>query len=77
MEICFSLKGDFVKVFGQVSASMDENGKVYGNFRVSSLKRLKAIEQIKKSRGKEKIVQGVTKKYTAEKQIDSSGKKEQ
>lgn len=40
-------QGDFVKVFGQVRTSMDDNGKEYSNVRVLSSKLLKVKEQMK------------------------------
>ncbi|MSB51403.1 DNA-binding protein, partial [Flavonifractor plautii] len=40
-------QGDFVKVFGQIRTSMDDNGKGYSNVRVLSSKLLKAKEQMK------------------------------
>ena len=40
-------QGDFVKVFGQIRTSMDDNGKEYSNVRVLSSKLLKAKEQMK------------------------------
>lgn len=39
--------GDFVKVFGQVRTSIDDNGKEHSNVRVLSSKLLKAKEQMK------------------------------
>lgn len=39
-------RGNFVKVFGQIRTSMDDNGKEYSNFRVLSSKLLKAKEQM-------------------------------
>lgn len=40
-------QGDFVKVFGKIKTSIDENGKEYSNVRVLSSKLLKAKEQMK------------------------------
>lgn len=37
-------QGDFVKIFGQVKTSIDENGKEYKNVRILSSKLLKAKE---------------------------------
>ena len=41
-------QGDFVKIFGQVKTSNDNNGKEYKNVRILSSKLLKAKEQVKK-----------------------------
>lgn len=49
-------KGDFVKVFGQVRASMDDNGKVYSYVRVLSSKLLKAKEQMQNQEKKESVL---------------------
>lgn len=69
-------KGDFVKVFGQVRASMDDNGKVYSYVRVLSSKLLKAKEQMQNQEEKKESVLGAIKKYKAEEQAKSSEKKE-
>lgn len=51
-------KGDFVKVFGQVRASMDDNGKVYSYVRVLSSKLLKAKEQMQNQEEKKNLYLG-------------------
>ncbi|HEM9167523.1 TPA: hypothetical protein U3H31_000239 [Streptococcus agalactiae] len=43
-------QGDFVKLFGQVKISIDNNGKEHKNVRILSSKLLKAKEQVKESR---------------------------
>ena len=40
-------QGDFVKLFGQLRTSIDDNGKEHGNVRIFSSKLLKAKEQMK------------------------------
>ena len=40
-------QGDFVKLFGQIRTSVDDNGKEHTNIRVLSSKLLKAKEQMK------------------------------
>ena len=40
-------QGDFVKLFGQIRTSIDDNGKEYSNVRILSSKLLKAKEQMK------------------------------
>jgi len=48
-------QGDFVKLFGQIRTSVDDNGKEYTNIRILSSKLLKAKEQVERSRRKERI----------------------
>ena len=40
-------QGDFVKLFGQIRTSIDDNGKEHSNVRILSSKLLKAKEQMK------------------------------
>ena len=40
-------QGDFVKIFGQVKTSVDNNGKEHKNVRIFSSKLLKAKKQVK------------------------------
>ena len=40
-------QGDFVKLFGQIRTSIDDNGKEHNNIRILSSKLLKAKEQIR------------------------------
>lgn len=69
-------QGDFVKVFGQVRTSMDDNGKEYSNIRVLSSKLLKVREQMKNQVEDKDSVLGAIKKYKAEEQTKPSYKKE-
>lgn len=69
-------KGDFVKVFGQVKTSTDDDSKVYNNVKVLSSKLLKAKEQMKNQEEKKEYVLGTIKKYKAEEQAKSSERKE-
>ena len=41
---------EFVKIFGQVKTSIDNNGKEHKNVRILSYKLLKAKEQVRESR---------------------------
>ena len=69
-------QGDFVKVFGQIRTSMDDNGKEYSNVRVLSSKLLKAKEQMKNKVEDKDSVLGAIKKYKTEEQAKPSDKKE-
>ncbi len=69
-------QGDFVKVFGQIRTSMDDNGKEYSNVIVLSSKLLKAKEQMKNQLEDKDSVLGAIKKYKAEELIKPSDKKE-
>ena len=69
-------QGDFVKVFGQIRTSMDDNGKEYSNVRVLSSKLLKAKEQMKNQVEDKDSVLGAIKKYKDEEQTKPSDKKE-
>ena len=69
-------QGDFVKVFGQIRTSMDDNGKEYSNVRVLSSKLLKAKEQMKNQVEDKDSVLGAIKKYKVEEQTKPSDKKE-
>lgn len=69
-------QGDFVKVFGQIRTSMDDNGKEYSNVRVLSSKLLKAKEQVKSKEETKDSVLGAIKKYKAEEQTKPYDKKE-
>ncbi len=59
-------QGDFVKLFGQIRTSVDDNGKEHTNIRVLSSKLLKAKEQMKGQEEKKESVLGAIKKYHAE-----------
>lgn len=69
-------QGDFVKVFGQIRTSMDDNGKEYSNVRVLSSKLLKAKKQMKNQVENKGSVLGAIKKYKDEEQTKPSDKKE-
>lgn len=56
-------KGDFVKLFGQIRTSIDDNGKEHSNIRILSSKLLKAREQMKGQEEKKESVLGAIKKY--------------
>ena len=58
-------QGDFVKLFGQIRTSVDDNGKEHTNLMVLSSKLLKAKEQMKgKEEKKESVIVDI-KKYQA------------
>ena len=59
-------QGDFVKLFGQIRTSIDDNGKEHSNVRILSSKLLKAKEQMKGQEEKKDSVLGAIKKYQAE-----------
>lgn len=59
-------QGDFVKLFGQIRTSIDDNGKEHSNVRIFSSKLLKAKEQMKGQKEKKESVLGAIKKYQAE-----------
>ena len=59
-------QGDFVKLFGQLRTSIDDNGKEHSNVRILFLKLLKAKEQMKGQEEKKESVLGAIKKYQAE-----------
>lgn len=48
-------QGDFVKLFGQIRTSVDDNGKEHTNIRILSSKLLKAKKTDEKTRRKERI----------------------
>ena len=69
-------QGDFVKLFGQIRTSVDDNGKEHTNIRVLSSKLLKAKEQMKGRDEKKESVLGAIKKYQAEDKEKPKEKKE-
>ena len=69
-------QGDFVKLFGQIRTSVDDNGKEHTNIRVLSSKLLKAKEQMKWQEEKKESVLGAIKKYQAEDKEKPKEKKE-
>ncbi len=69
-------QGDFVKLFGQVRTSIDDNGKEHTNIRILSSKLLKAKEQMKGRDEKRESVLGAIKKFKAEEKAKPKEKKE-
>ena len=69
-------QGDFVKLFGQIRTSIDNNGKEHSNIRILSSKLLKAKEQMKGQEKKKESVLGAIKKYQAEDKEKPKEKKE-
>ena len=69
-------QGDFVKLFGQIRTSIDDNGKEHSNIRILSSKLLKAKEQMKGQEEKKGSVLGAIKKYQAEDKEKPKEKKE-
>ncbi len=59
-------QGDFVKFFGQIRISVNDNGKEHTNIRMLSSKLLKAKEQMKGRDEKKESVFGAIKKYHVE-----------
>ena len=58
-------QGDFVKLFGQIRTSIDDNGKEHSSVRILSSKLLKAKEQMKGQEEKKESVLEAIKKYQA------------
>ena len=69
-------QGDFVKLFGQIRTSIDDNGKEHINIRILSSKLLKEKEQMKGQEEKKESVLGAIKKYQAEDKEKPKEKKE-
>lgn len=69
-------QGDFVKLFGQIRTSIDDNGKEHSNVRVLSSKLLKAKEKMKGQEEKKESVLGAIKKYQAKDKEKPKEKKE-
>ena len=69
-------QGDFVKLFGEIRTSIDDNGKEHSNIRILSSKLLKAKEQMKGKEEKKDSVLGAIKKYQAEEKEKTKEKKE-
>lgn len=69
-------QGDFVKLFGQIRTSIDDNGKEHSNVRILSSKLLKAKKQMKGQEEKKESVLGAIKKYQAEDKEKPKEKKE-
>ena len=69
-------QGDFVKLFGQIRTSVDDNGKEHTNIRILSPKLLRAKEQMKGQEEKKESVFGAIKKFKAEEKAKPTEKKE-
>lgn len=69
-------QGDFVKLFGQIRTSIDDNGKEHSNIRILSSKLLKAKEQMRGRDEKKESVLRAIKKYQAEDKEKPKEKKE-
>lgn len=69
-------QGDFVKLFGQIRTSIDDNGKEHSNIRILSSKLLKVKEQMKGQEEKKESVLGAIKKYQTEDKEKPKEKKE-
>lgn len=69
-------QGDFVKLFGQIRISIDDNGKEHSNIRILSSKLLKAKEHMRGQDEKKESVLGAIKKYQAEDKEKPKEKKE-
>ena len=69
-------QGDFVKLFGQIRTSIDDNGKEHSNIRIFSSKLLKAKEHMREQEEKKESVLGAIKKYQAEDKEKPKEKKE-
>lgn len=63
-------QGDFVKLFGQIRTSIDDNGKEHSNVRILSSKLLKAKEQTKGNEEKKESVLGAIKKFKEEEKVN-------
>ena len=51
-------QGDFIKIFGQIKTSIDNNGKEHQNVRILSTKLLKSREQLKGQNKEKKSILG-------------------
>ncbi|HES4518343.1 TPA: DNA-binding protein [Streptococcus pyogenes] len=71
-------QGDFVKLFGQIRTSIDDNGREHSNIRIlsSKLLKVKAKEQMKGQEEKKESVLGAIKKYQVEDKEKPKEKKE-
>lgn len=50
-------RGDFVKIYGQLRSSIDDNGKEHTNIRILSTKMLKAREQMQNSEKEKEVLE--------------------
>ena len=69
-------QGDFVKLFGQIRTSIDDNGKEHTNIRILFSKLLNTKEQMKGQEEKKESVLVAIKKYQAEDKQKPKEKKE-
>ena len=67
-------QGDFVKIFGQVKISIDNNGKEHKNVRILSSKLLKAKEQVKSQDKDKKSILGQIKSFKTDEKSKSNKK---
>ncbi|MDU0945663.1 MAG: DNA-binding protein, partial [Anaerococcus vaginalis] len=67
-------QGDFVKIFGQVKTSIDNNGKEHKNVRILSSKLLKAKEQVKSQDKDKKSILGQIKSFKTDDKTKSTKK---
>ena len=67
-------QGDFVKIFGQVKTSIDNNGKEHKNVRILSSKLLKAKEQVKSQDKDKKSIIGQIKSFKTNEKTKSNKK---
>ena len=67
-------QGDFVKIFGQVKTSIDNNGKEHKNVRILSSKLLKAKEQVKSQDKDKKSILGQIKSFKTDEKSKSNKK---
>ncbi|HGA0347930.1 TPA: DNA-binding protein, partial [Streptococcus agalactiae] len=67
-------QGDFVKIFGQVKTSIDNNGKEHKNVRILSSKLLKAKEQVKSQDKDKKSILGQIKSFKTDDKAKSNKK---
>ena len=67
-------QGDFVKIFGQVKTSIDNNGKEHKSVRILSSKLLKAKEQVKSQDKDKKSILGQIKSFKTDDKNKSNKK---
>ncbi|HGI3867842.1 TPA: DNA-binding protein [Streptococcus agalactiae] len=67
-------QGDFVKIFGQVKTSIDNNGKEHKNVRILSSKLLKAKKQVKSQDKDKKSILGQIKSFKIDDKAKSNKK---
>ena len=65
-------QGDFVKIFGQVKTSIDNNGKEHKNVRILSSKLLKAKEQVESQDKDKKSILGQIKSFKSDEKTKSN-----